>query len=82
MTELKRHQYFNLLHVLIIAPALWIALTPKLMVRFKINPEMLINAIKYVVIGMVLFHTYRFVTGFYSFKARIESIPVIPATQS
>jgi hypothetical protein len=63
--SLEYDQYINLLHVLIIAPALWIALTPNLLYKIRgVRPETYIAIIKALVVAMVVYHIYRFTSEF------------------
>ena len=66
--EFKRHQYFNLLHILVVAPAIWLAVSPTLMEKLKVSPETVYIILKVVIVGMIIFHGYRFLSGFDSVK--------------
>jgi hypothetical protein len=79
MYHLEKHQIINLVHILVIAPALWIALSPKLMSRFKLDEEMTVKIVKYVIIGMVIVHLFRFLSGFDFFKGLMDKMVKKPS---
>lgn len=80
MFELKRHQYFNLFHVFIVAPLIFLAIYPRYLSKVMVSPETFVKFMTGLIIVMVLFHTYRFITGFDGLVDKITAMFSKPAS--
>jgi len=58
----------------VVAPAIWLAVSPTLMEKLKVSPETVYMVLKIVIVGMIIFHGYRFLSGFDSVKDFFEKM--------
>ena len=75
-SPLTYNQTVNLIHILVIAPAVLLALTPNLLEKFRVmKAESFVTLVKCVVVGMIIYHVYKFSNTFFYKKTMIE-LPV------
>lgn len=83
MMELKQHQYANLFHIFIVAPLIFLAIYPRYLSKINVNPDMFVKFMTGLLIIMLVFHVYRFVSGFEGLMgmfspSTVQQVTVVP----